>query len=70
MVVNIYDPNGLLFRTLTAPESDPNEVVWDGRNMDAGQSDSRYIINDGTYMIEVRYEGMREKEEGIVTVYK
>jgi len=70
MVVSIYDPNGLLFRTLTAPQTDPNEVVWDGRNKDASQSDSRYIIKDGPYGIEVRYEGMREKEEGIVTVYK
>ena len=70
MVVTIYDPNGLLFRTLTAPQADPNEVVWDGRNKDASQSDSRYIIKDGSYKIEVRYEGMREKEEGIVTVYK
>jgi parallel beta-helix repeat protein len=70
MVVSIYDPTGQLFRTLTAPQADPNEVVWDGRNKDAEQPDSRYISKDGTYRIEVRYEGMREKEEGVVTVYK
>jgi flagellar hook assembly protein FlgD len=70
MVVSIYDPNDLLFRTLTAPQADPNEVVWDGRSKDAGQSDSRYISIDGIYGIEVRYEGMREKEETVVTVYK
>ncbi len=70
MVVSIYDPTGHLFRTLTVPQADPNEVVWDGRNKDVEEPDSWCISQDGTYGIEVRYEGMREKANGTVTAYK
>ena len=70
MVVAVYDPDGALFRTLSAPEADPRHVVWDGRNKDPAQADSRYISKEGVYRIEVKYQGMREKEDGVVTVYK
>jgi len=70
MVVSLYDPNGILFRTIDVPQADPEEIVWGGRSADPNQPDSRYISTGGEYNIEVRYQGMREKAEGQVNVYR
>jgi flagellar hook assembly protein FlgD len=70
VAVNIYDSDEILFRTFSVLQGEPNEVTWDGRDKDASDPNSKYISKEGLYQIEVKYQGMREKEETTVNVFE
>ena len=66
VIVSVFDPNGSLFWTASVGQSDPNEVIWSGRNTD----ETKYPSLEGEYNVEVRCDGMEEKEESVINVYK
>jgi hypothetical protein len=59
-VVKIYTPQGSLFYSHTIPGGDPNEVIWYGRTDAPTDPNSRYISEEGIYIVEAKYNGMRE----------
>ncbi|MCK5612961.1 right-handed parallel beta-helix repeat-containing protein [Candidatus Pacearchaeota archaeon] len=69
-VISIYDPCESFFRALTVLSEEPNEVIWDGRNGEPSDTNNRYMSVEGECRIEVRYEGMREKQDCTIMVYR
>jgi len=68
VTIDIYDPDGSLFRSLLSSEAQTQgvpEVVWDGKG-DSGE----YPSKEGIYLIEVKIDSTNEKLQGAVAVYR
>ena len=75
MIVDVYDPCGILFVKLVEgvfqeESANPQKTIWYGMNGDPNALNSRYIAIVGEYLVRVRFEGMREKEESSISAYK
>jgi parallel beta-helix repeat protein len=75
MIVEVYDPCGVLFTTLLnfsaqQETNNPQQLTWHGLNGSPEDPNSRYISKEGEYLIRVRFAGMQEKKETTVTAYK
>jgi len=66
-VVSIYDPDGELFTSFHVDKENADNIIWGGQKMPVTNN---YIFQNGTYIIEVRLEGMREKKETTLSVLR
>ncbi len=73
VVIGIYDPCGILFATINEFQrtvSNPQQVIWYGRNKAPENPDGKYPFKEGTYTVKVKFAGMRENETTTLTIYK
>jgi len=73
VTIDIYDPDGNYFGTLVDDQlqsAGTQEVVWHGMNKDPDDSNSRYIISEGIYRVEIQRSDAADKLEGAVMVYR